>query len=220
MGTSLMWQTDLQLREAVERQLAEDAVPDAASIAPIVSDGVLVLTGFACGESSRSAAEESARRVRGVRAVVNDIRVTTPDARTDADIAREAAHALRNQTSVFEQVIVTVRDGTVALDGTVEWMHQKAAAESVVAHVKGVKEVLNRVLIGPVASARDISFNIEEAMRRGAASAAGHVVVDVDDGTVKLSGSVHSWAEREEAERAAWSTPGVAHVENGIRVEP
>ena len=220
MGTSLLWQTDTQLHDAVQRQLDWEPEFNAHDIAVTASDGVIALTGFVNSYAEKLAAEQTVKRVRGVRGVANDIQVKLRDERTDPEIAKDAVHALRTHTSVPNQITVTVRNGFLTLEGTVEWMYQKAAAGSAVMFLKGVKGVSNRILISPAASTGEVKTKIEEALRRSAEVDARRVRVDVDHSTVTLSGDVHSWTEKQEAERAAWAAPGVTHVENHIAVTP
>lgn len=220
MGTSLLWQTDTQLHDSVQRQLEWDPEIDASDIAVIASDGVITLTGIVHSYAAKLAAERSVKRVRGVRAVANDVQVALRSERTDPDIAKDAVHALRVHTSVPNNVIVTVRHGFMTLEGTVEWMFQKAAAGSAVVHLDGVKGVSNLIQVKPSASAGRIKADIDDALRRSAEVDAQHVRVSVDGPIVTLSGQVRSWCEKQEAERAAWAAPGVTHVENLMVVAP
>jgi osmotically-inducible protein OsmY len=220
MGTSLLWQTDTQLHDAVQRQLDWDPEIDATGIAVTASDGVVTLTGFVGSYAAKLAAEQTVKRVRGVRAVANDLQVAIRDERTDPEIAKDAVHALSTHTSVPKHVTVTVRDGFVTLEGAVDWMYQRAAAASAVMHLKGVKGVSNLIRITPVASISEVGIRIEDALRRSAEVDARRIHVKVENSTVTLTGAVHSWAERQEAERAAASAPGVTHVENFIVVTP
>lgn len=220
MGTSLLWQTDTQLHASVQRQLQWDPEIDASDIAVIASDGVITITGFVHSYAAKLAAERSVKRVRGVRAVANDIQVALHSERTDPDIAKDAVHALRVYTSVPNRVTVTVRHGFITLDGTVEWMFQKMAAGSAVVNLEGVKGVSNLIQVKPSASAGRIKTDIDEALRRSAEIDAQHIRVSVDGPVVTLSGHVRSCHERQEAERAAWAAPGVTRVENLLVVSP
>jgi osmotically-inducible protein OsmY len=220
MGTSLAWRTDSQLHDAVRRQLDEEPAIRARDIAVIASEGVITLTGFVDSYAEKLAAEDTVKRVRGVRGVANDIDVKILDERTDPEIAKDAIHALERHTSVPNCVTVTVRHGFVTLEGAVEWMYQKMAAESAIAPLRGVRGLCNLIRISQTPITAEVRARIEEALARSAAVDAARVHVDSSDSTVRLSGQVRSWAERQEAERAAWSTRGVTRVENRLTVAP
>jgi osmotically-inducible protein OsmY len=220
MGRSLAWRTDTQLHDSVRLQLDEDPAIRARDIAVVASDGVITLTGFVDSYAEKIAAEQAVKRVRGVRGVANDIEVKLQDERTDPEIAKDAIRSLESHTNVPNRVTVTVRHGLVTLEGTVEWMYQKDAAESAVAYLKGVRGVSNWIRIAQTATTVAVRARIEEALERNAAVHASKVRVDSLDGTVTLSGDVPSWAERQEVERAAWSSPGVTRVINQLTVAP
>jgi osmotically-inducible protein OsmY len=159
--------------------------------------------------------------VRGVKAVVNDIEVRLPTSleRTDADIAAAAIHALEwNALLPKDEIHVTVSKGWVTLKGEVEWQYQKEEAERVVRRLTGVKGVTNLIAVKPRVTPSEIKQKIEQALVRSAQMDAQRITVDVEGSKVVLKGTVRSWAERQEAERAAWSAPGVTEVENRIIV--
>jgi osmotically-inducible protein OsmY len=149
MGSSSAWQTDDQLHDAVKRQLGWEPDIHADDIAVSVADSVVTLTGFANSYSEKFAAEQAAKRVLGVRAVANDVHVKLDDERSDPEIAKDAVNALKSHISVPQAVTVTVRDGFVTLEGTVEWNDQRSAAESAIRHLKGVKNVSNDIRLSP-----------------------------------------------------------------------
>jgi osmotically-inducible protein OsmY len=155
--------------------------------------------------------------------VANDIEVRVPaiDQRPDPDIARDAVTAIQNQLPFSAKNIkVVVQDGWITLEGDVEWHYQKERAEDAVRWVKGVKGVINSIQVQPKVTADEIKRKIEEAFKRNAEVDANRITVETHDGEVILKGTVHSWVEREEAERAAWAAPGVHKVEDRISIRP
>jgi osmotically-inducible protein OsmY len=218
MGSSLAWQTDTQLHDSVQRQLQWHPEIESADIAVIASDRMITLTGVVRSYSAKLAAEQSVKRVRGVRGVANEIRVVPSSQHTDTEIAKAAVHALRARTNMPTSLTVTARDGVLILDGTVRWMFQKAAAGVAVMHLDGFTDVSNRIEVTPSASVGQVKTEIDAALHRCADIDARHVAVALDDSVVTLSGQVSSCHEKQEAERAASGAPGITRVENKIVV--
>jgi osmotically-inducible protein OsmY len=155
--------------------------------------------------------------------VANDIEVRMPsvDERPDPDIARDAVSAIKSQLPISsEHIKVVVKNGWVTLEGQVEWQYQKNTAESAVRRIKGVKGVSNLIQLRPRAEPSEIKKKIEEAFKRNAEVDANRIMVETHGGEVVLKGTVRSWIEREEAERVAWSAPGVTKVVDQITVAP
>jgi osmotically-inducible protein OsmY len=220
MTTASISETDLRIRDAVMKQLDWDAEVDASAVGVAAKDGVVTLTGYIPDYPGRLAAERAAKRVRGVRGVANDIEVRRTFERNDSDIAIDATRALELRTTVPPTVQLVVRNGHVTLSGKVSWLFQRTGAEVAVRHVRGVLGVQNQIVIAPKAVERDVRHRIVEALHRNADIDARHVVVTVDGNVARLTGRVGSWLQRESAERAAGSAPGITRVDDQIVVMP
>ena len=216
--------TDSQIHHDVLEELKWDSRVDEKEVGVQVEGGVVTLTGTVTSFAKRRAAEEAAHRVIGVLDVANDLKVKVSGdlVLTDTDIAHAVRRAL--EWDVFvpnEKITSTVTDGSVTLEGTVERWSQRADAERVVRNLTGVKSVQNRIVVTtakPVTE--DVRRAIEQALERRAEREARRINVDVKDGTVTLTGAVHSWAERKSVLSAARFTPGVLAVEDHLRTEP
>jgi osmotically-inducible protein OsmY len=217
-------QTDVAIQQAVLQELKWDPEVEPTDIGVEVDDGVVTLTGTVESYWKKLAAERAAVRVDGVRAVANDIVVKSPDLRTDTDIAKDIADAFQANILIPEDRIkVTVREGWVILKGTVDWKFVRDQAETIAQKTKGVVGVTNLLIVKPRQEnllAEDIKTGIENALIRSAQVDASRIKVSVEGDRVTLSGTVRSWAEKYEAEQAAWRSPGVTEVINKIEVRP
>jgi len=218
--TANLTPTDVRVRDAVMRQLEWEPQVDASEVGVTAKDGTVTLTGFIDTYSGKLAAERAAKRVRGVRAVANDIEVRLKLERTDTDIARDAVRALELRGTVPDGVQAVVHSGHLTLTGRASWVFQKIDAEKAVRHIRGVRGVANHVEVAPHAAERDVHRRIVQALHQIADVNSRHVTVDVSGTTAVLTGRVATWLQRDAAERAAANAPGIGHVDNRIAVEP
>ena len=215
--------TDRELQESVLKALEFEPGIEAAGIGVTAHNGVVTLRGSTTTFYEKRMAEIATSHVYGVRAIANDIEVqpTHHTKRSDPAIAEAAANALSWDAAVPANAVqVTVRDGWMTLGGKVDWRYQRDAAESVVRRLYGVKGITNAILVKPRVRAADVKARIESALKRSAELDAQHIHVEAHDGRVTLTGAVRSLSERREAERAAWSAPGVNLVDDRIAVSP
>jgi osmotically-inducible protein OsmY len=220
MTTATLSDNDVRIRDAVIHQLDWDPEVDASGVGVAAKDGSVTLTGFIDSYSGKLAAERAAKKIRGVRAVANDLQVRLRMTRTDDDIARDAARALELDP-LTAGVQCVVHGGHLTLSGSVPSLFRREHAEQVVRRIRGVAGLVNRIEVEPAAaSAKDVRYLITQALHRNADLDARHLDVSVSGSVVRLTGEVTSWAQREAAERAASLAPGVSRVETHIAVKP
>jgi len=219
MSTTLTLR-DERLKATVTSQLEWDPQVDASLIGVTAKEGIVTLSGYVDTYAAKLAAERAARRVYGVKAIANELDVTLTHNQIDPQVAQSALDALKRRVDVPLGIGITVRDGVLTLTGSVEWMFQKAAAEHAVKYLRGVRGVYNNITVAPRISPHDVQKKVTEALHRHADLDARRIHIEAEGSKVILSGSVRSWIEKDEAQRAAWHAPGVAAVDNRICVVP
>jgi osmotically-inducible protein OsmY len=219
MTTTTLTEDDIRVRKSVTAQLDWDPDVDASAIGVSAKGGVVVLTGFIDSYAGKLAAERATKRVRGVRAVASEIEVRPAHERGDEEIAGDCARALALRQGIPRAVQAVVHHGHVTLTGVVDWLAQRTSAEKAVRHIPGVRGLHNYIEVTPRTIERDAQRRILDALHRDADVEARGLQVHVSGHTVTLAGTVRSWLQREAAERAAASAPGVARVDNQLVVE-
>jgi osmotically-inducible protein OsmY len=220
-----MLRTDSEIQKDVADELKWDPSLEDDDIAVAVRDGVVTLAGWVKSYGDKWKAERVVSRVRGVKAIANDLEVRLPSSsnRNDPEIARAAVDALKWNSSVpDDRIRVRVENGWVTLEGDVDWYFQKEAAERAVRWLTGVKGVTNLIAVHAPATPApsDVKAKIRAALSRGAQFDADRITVEVDGHKAILRGTVRSYAERRDAERAALNAPGITEVENRLTVDP
>jgi osmotically-inducible protein OsmY len=219
---STIEKTDTALKDDILSELKYEPNVRTSDIGVLVDHGTVTLNGFASSYSEKWDAVRAAKRVAGVNALADDIKVKLLDGycRTDGDIAAAASNQIRWSSTVpGDAVQTTVRDGWITLEGEVEWWYQKSDAEKAVEDVMGVKGVSNQISIKPKLSADKIDTDIKSAFQRSALLDAEKITVETSGNKVTLRGKVRNYAEKEEAERTAWAAAGVYSVDNQLSVK-
>ncbi len=213
---------DSTLQKEILEELQWEPSLDSSRIGISIEKGVAVLTGHVRNLVERGIAERAVKRVRGVSAVANDLVVDLDRVlvRDDADIAKAALQALQWNVMVpHEKIQLSVTNGVVTLEGEVAHGYQRTSAQNTVEQLTGVKSVTNRIRVQPSAAPLDVRRKLNQALHRYARLEAEAISADVEGNRVVLRGKVHSWAERDIVQDAAWSAPGVSEVDNRIQVE-
>jgi osmotically-inducible protein OsmY len=213
--------SDAQLQQDVLDELCWEPRVDAAHVGVAARNGVVTLSGHVGSYAAKAIVERAARRVKGVRGLAMDLFVRLPEEkkRADDEIAERALRILEWDVAVpHESIQVEVEDGIVTLTGRVDWQYAKEEAEANVAKLSGVRGIVNGIIVTPPVSATAVEDHIVAALHRHADIEASGIRVIADGNKVVLEGEVDSWHEREAAERAAWSAPGVRIVEDRIAI--
>jgi osmotically-inducible protein OsmY len=213
--------SDIELRQNVLDELEFEPSIDAAHIGVTVDGGVVTLTGHVSSYAEKIAAEEAVRRVKGVRAIAEEIEVRYPGHKqtSDDEIAKRALNILQWDVLVpYENISLTVHKGLVTLTGQVQWYFQKTSAENAIRKLSGVTGVVNDITVKSAAKVADVKSKIEDALKRHAEVEAKGVRVTVLNDKVTLDGEVASWGEKWAVKSAAWSVPGVRFVEDNLSI--
>ncbi|POA63588.1 BON domain-containing protein [Pseudomonas sp. GW531-T4] len=213
--------SDLNLRKFILEELEFQPDIDAANIGVTVENGVVTLTGHVNSYAQKISAERAVKGIKGVRALAEEIQVRLEKGAGTADdtIANRALNILNWSSDVPEgDIKIMVQNGWITLEGEVDWQYQKETAERAVRKLSGVVGVDNQLTLCPRVDAGDIRQRIEDALKRNAEIDAKAIHIKVDGDVVKLEGKVHLWRERQIAERAAWSVPGVRKVDDHLLI--
>ena len=217
-----MEKTDAQLKTDVLAELKYEPSVKVTDIGVLVKNGIVTLNGYAASYSEKYGAVRVAKRIAGVKAIVDDIQVTLSDSevRNDGDIATAAVKQIESSPSIPAGTVrVTVSEGWLTMEGDEEWWYQKQAVEDAVRNLTGVKGVTNLISIKPKLMSAEVKTSITSAFERNALLDAKNIKVEIAGNKVLLSGHVRNFVEREEAERAAWGASGVFSVDNQLLVE-
>ncbi len=218
-----MFHNDADVQKDVIAEMRWEPSLKDDDIGVAVRDGVVTLAGFADSYSGKWKAEGVASKVRGVKAIANDLEVQLPSSstRADPDIARAAIDVLKWNISVPpDRIKVKVEKGWITLEGNVDFFYHKEAAERAVRYLTGVKGVSNLVMVKPVPAPTDVKQRIRDALHRGAQFDADRINVDIFGNKAILKGTARSYAEYRDAERAARNATGITEVENKLTVDP
>jgi osmotically-inducible protein OsmY len=214
---------DIELQENVRQALEWDPSVDAMHIGVTATGGIVTLTGYVKNYFEKKKAEVIAKRIAHVKAVVDELQLQIPNLanRTDLEIAESAVEAIRlNVVVPDDRIKITVDNGHIVLDGEVDWHYQRTAAEDALRPMIGVRGIINKIHVKAAVRVSDVRKKIEDALVRNAHIDSGNIVVEAYGATAVLKGKVRSWAEKEEAEAAAWSAPGIDAVHNEIEIVP
>jgi osmotically-inducible protein OsmY len=211
---------DSQIRQDVLDELQWEPAVNANKIGVAVENGIVTLSGYVSSYGEKRAAEQAVARVKGVKAIAEeiDVKLPTPGERTDAEIAQAVVNALQLNSGVTQEISVKVEDGVVTLNGDVRWKYERDNVKHAIENIAGIRGILNLVSVIEQPTAADVREQIRNAFERAALLDAAQLQVETEEGEVTLRGHVHSLAELREAEYAAWAGPGVSKVVNKLKV--
>jgi osmotically-inducible protein OsmY len=213
--------TDTQVQQDVIAELSWEPSVNAAHIGVEVSDGIVTLAGHVSSYAEKINAERAAQRVSGVKAlaVEMDVKLAGISKRDDADIARSVENVLQWATySAADSIKVKVESGWLTLSGEVMWDFQRQSSVNAVRHLLGITGISDQITIKQKVSSTIVKSDIEAALKRRAGKDAQNIFVDVQGTDVTLTGSVHSWSEKDLARNSAWGAPGVRNVVDKMTV--
>lgn len=214
--------TDETIQNDVMDELDWEPSINANEIGVAVKNGVVTLSGTVDSYFKKSLAEKAAKRVAGVKAVAEDLEVKLNGGfiKNDTEIAQSILDALKWNSSINEEKIkVKVEDGVVTLDGVVEWEFQRKTIKSTIQNLLGVRRIIDNIVLKPSIISKDLKQKIIRAFHRSATIDADRINIEIDGNTVRLKGKVKSWAEKNDADNAVWSAPGVDKVINDLEIE-
>ena len=214
--------TDIEIQKDVMDELKWEPLLSASEIGVAVKQGVVTLSGTVDTYAKKEEAENAAKRVSGVKAVAEDIEVKpfATSVKNDTELARIITDSLKWHSTVQEEKIkIKIEDAWVTLEGSVDWEYQREAIKTTVKNLSGVKGISNLISVKPSTTAKDVKQKISLAFHRSATVDAGKIDVEIRDNKAILSGRVRSWAEKNDAENAAWKAPGITSIENKLIID-
>lgn len=214
--------TDSQIQKDVMEQLLWEPFLKPAEIGVSVKDGVVTLSGIVDSYAKKIHAENATRRVPGVKVIAEEVAITVEPHHklTDPEIAAAVLNALKWNVAVQDEKIkIKVEDAIVTLEGEVEWEFQRVHAKKAIQNLAGIKLVINLITLKPQLTIANVDKQIADAFRRSATLDASKILCEAEGGSLTLRGEVRSYAEKQDAEHAAWNVPGVTRVDNKLEVK-